>query len=237
MSCKNESTTATIKENKLAKMPSSQNRNEDTNIVQKLDSSNFLDEKTTVPFQTSINIKNGFEKAIKGMKKMEDKTINGNTVFQIFKEIGNTDGPEWDYKSVIRIGDYYLPVHLGIDHSVLVLNAVYNDKMQEVMLNTGCFSDAGCLNNTMILRTFEKEPFTLTDFGSNATFYRTTKDFDSYYYLVDHQKLQKVLDSGELVIIDRDYIHSLLVVQSYIPYERGFAKGIFTQKLKVELAG
>jgi len=193
-------------------------------------------EKTKVSYINSKNINDGFGEAIKGLKRIENKKINEMMIFELYKQQGNQEGPEWEFKAVIRIGDYYLPIILGIDHSIKIQDLVYNDNMQEIIINTGCFSDAGCLDKRMIVRTFKMRPFTLTDFDASEV-YLTEKDLDGYSFPGDKEKLSAVLNSKELIIITRDYKSSQLVIQSYKPYKLGFAKGSLTKKLKVELAG
>ena len=90
-----------------------------------MDEENLDDEKTKVTFITAKSIKNGFEDAIKGLKRIENKTINETMVFELYKQGGgNQDDTEWDFKAVVRIGDYYLPIHLGDDHSIKIQNLV-----------------------------------------------------------------------------------------------------------------
>lgn len=238
ISCNNNKSTDTPpKESKIEDVTVKQIPDENAIADAKLDQENLDDEKTKVSFITSNIIKDGFEKAIKGLKRIENKTINETMIFELYKQGGNQDGPEWDFKAVIRIGDYYLPIRLGVDHSIKIQDLIYSDNMQEIIINTGCFSDAGCLDKIIIIRTFKKRPFTLTDFGEGSNIYFTHKDLDGYSFPGYKQKLGSVLDSKELIIINRDYNKSQLVIQSYKPYKVGFSKGSFVKKITVELAG
>ncbi|MCX6166448.1 MAG: hypothetical protein NT021_00460 [Sphingobacteriales bacterium] len=238
ISCNNKSADTPPQESKIKEVPVKQIPDENAIADAKLDEENLDDEKTKVTFITAKSIKNGFEDAIKGLKRIENKTINETMVFELYKEGGYQEGPEWDFKAVVRIGDYYLPIHLGDDHSIKIQDLVYDDNMQEIIINTGCFTDAGCSDKRMVVRTFKKRPFTLTDFGEYSNVYLTYKDLDGYYSITGYkEKLGAVLDSKELIIISSDYATSQIIIQSYIPYKTGFAKGSFIKKIKVELAG
>lgn len=236
-SCNNNKSTDTPpKESKIKDVTVKQIPDENAIADAKLDEENLDDEKTKVSFITSNSIKDGFEKAIKGLKRIENKTINETMIFELYKQSGNQEGPEWEFKGVIRIGEYYLPIRLGVDHSIKIQDLVYDDNMQEIIINTGCYSDAGCLDKRMVVRTFKMRPFTLTDFGFSNVYF-TEKDLDGYSFPGYKQKLGAVLDSKELIIINRDYNNSQLVIQSYKPYKVGFSKGSFVKKITVELAG
>ncbi len=237
ISCNSKSTDTPPQESKIPDEPVKQIPDENAIADAKLDEENLEDEKTKVYFITSKSIKVGFEEAIKGLKRIENKTINENMIFELYKQGGNQDGPEWNFKAVIRIGDYYLPIRLGVNHSIKIQDLIDNDNMQEIIINTGCFSDGGCLDKTMVIRTFKRRQFTLTDFREGSNVYFTSKDLDGYSFPGYKQKLGSVLGSKELIIINRDYNNGKLVIQSYKPYKVGFAKGAFTKKLKVELAG
>ncbi|MFN5910692.1 MAG: hypothetical protein ACK45H_05080 [Bacteroidota bacterium] len=237
VSCNNNSEVITNEGSKMEGVNYKQIRDESDNTDARLDEENPKDEKTKTSFITSKSIEHGYQEAIIGMKRTEKKIINVNTVFEIHKQAGNEDGPEWEFKAVVRIGEYYLPIRLGIDHSIQIQDLVYDDNMQEIIINTGCFSDAGCLDKRMVIRTFKTRPFTLTDFGESSTIYFASEDLDGYSFPGYKEKLKSVLDSRELIIVKRDYINSQLVIQSFKPYKTGFAKGSFTKKITVELAG
>jgi hypothetical protein len=237
MGCTNNSVGTAPKERKIKPVAPIQIPDEDAIANAKLDEENLADEKTKVSFMTSKNIKNGFKEAINGLKRIEYKTINETMIFELYKEVGNQEGSEWAFKAVIRVGDYYLPIRLGVNHRIKIQDLVYNDKMQEIIINTGCFSDAGCMDKRMVVRTFKKRPCTLTDFGQGSNVYFTYKDLDGYSFPGDKQKLAAVLDSKEIIIINRDYKNGQLVIQSYKPYKVGFAKGSFTKRMTIELAG
>jgi len=236
ISCNNKSTDTHPKESKIEDVPVKQIPDENAIADAKLDEENLDDEKTKVSFITSNSIKDGFEESIKGLKRIENKTINETMIFEIYKQGGKQDGPGWDFKAVIRIGDYYLPIRLGDDHSIKIQDLIYSDNMQEIIINTGCFSDAGCLDKRMVIRTFKRRPFTLTDFGEGSNVYFTHKDLDGYSFPGYKQKLGSVFFK-ELIIINRDYNTGQLVIQSYKPYKVGFSKGSFVKKITVELAG
>ena len=231
ISCNNKSTDTPPEKSKIEDVPLKQIPDEDDIADAKLDDENLEDEKTKVSFITSNSNKDGFEEAIKSLKRIENKTINETMIFELYKQGGNQEGPEWDFKAVIRLGDYYLPIRLGVNHSIKIQDLVSNDNMQEIIIDTGCFSDAGCLDKTMVLRTFKRRPFTLTDFGYFSGVYQTYIHLDDYSFPGYKQKLGAVLDSKELIIINQD------VIQSYKPYKLGFSKGSFIKKITTELAG
>lgn len=233
-SCNNNSTNTAPEKIKTKDFTPKKTLDIDDLADAKLDEENPEHEKSKLFFLTSKSVKEGFENEIKGLKKIESQTINGNVKFELYKQGGNQEGPEWNFKAVIRIGDYYLPIRLGIDHSIRIQDLVYNDKMQEIIINTGCFSDAGCLDKSLVVRTFKMRPFTLTDFGE-SNIYFTDKDLYGYSFPEYKQKLEDVLESKQLVVINFDDSH--LVMQSFIPYKMGFAKGSFTKKVTVEIAG
>lgn len=237
VSCKSNPTDVVHEETKITAGTLQDIPDEDAIADAKLDEENIEDEKTKISFTISKSVKDQFTESIKGLKRIESRTINDTILFEVYKQGGNEDGPEWDFKAIIRIGDYYLPIRLGIDHSIKIQDLVYNDDMQEIIINTGCFSDAGCLDKRMVIRTFKRRAFTLTDFGEGSNIYLTYKDLDGYSFPGYREKLGSVLDSKELIIINRDYYNGQLVIQSYKPYKVGFAKGAFTKKISIEIAG
>ncbi len=66
---------------------------------------------------------------------------------------------EWRYESIIRINDYYVKLTLGDEFEINVQDIVGNDNVKEIVINTGCFSDAGCLGEIAIIRLFGNQPF------------------------------------------------------------------------------
>ena len=246
LSCNNKSTDTIPEEGKIEDVPVKQIPDENAIADAKLDEENLDDEKTKVSFITSNSNKDGFEEAIKGLKRIENKTINETMIFELYKQGGNQDCIECDFKAVIRIGDYYLPIRLGDDHSIKIQDLVYNDNMQEIIINKGRFSyETGEWEEIMVVRTFKKRPFTLTDFGTIYIDYFAPDDrsylsaFKEKLGAGYKEKLLAVLDSKEIIIIKGIYENenSKLVIQSYKPYKTGFAKGSFTKKITAELAG
>ena len=81
ISCNNKSTDTSPEKSKIEDVPLKQIPDEDAIADAKLDDENLEDEKTKVSFITSNSNKDGFEVAIKGLKRIENKNLH--TLFYI----------------------------------------------------------------------------------------------------------------------------------------------------------
>jgi hypothetical protein len=190
-----------------------------------------------IPFQTSKELDAVFFRKNKELKKVYEKSVSmlppedPFTIELYMQEESPDDGPEWDYKAILRIGDYYYPLRLGTGHSVSIVDIKGTKGPEKILvIATGCFSDAGCMDLTYVIRVFSDQPFTITEFDGE---------------LLERKKAMSVADYKRLKSQGALLMHFYLYIgtedcaleDSAFEFNgRGFRK-IWNKREKVECAG
>lgn len=84
-------------------------------------------------------------------------------------EDGLDNGTEFEHKGFLQIDGYYFELSLGavdwetMNYDLEIKDIAGADNKPEILLNSGCFSDAGCLDKSYLIITHEQEPFTVLD--------------------------------------------------------------------------
>jgi hypothetical protein len=198
----------------------------------------------TISYLESISLNDEYYSKIKYLLNIYQGTLNGHD-YELFKEQESTeDGPEWNYSAILRIGGQYFPIQLGIGHSIEVADISNNDGIQELIIKSGCFSDAGCLETVSIVQQNGDQKYTLTNFGEVwlANNYEGLYLEEEQYPKSTFEKdLNEVKKAGEFLIVELFYDENsgtcYLVFNSVKKSLKGFEKGRFIKKIKVICAG
>lgn len=191
----------------------------------------------TLPFQISKQLDSGFSHKATKLEKVYGRDVSmlpSKDLFtvELYKEKESpSDGPEWDYKAIVRVGDYYYPLALGAGHTVSVVDVKGNQGLEKVLvIATGCFTDAGCEELTYVIRVFADQPFTLTKF--DGVLLERKKAISA----ADFERLRS---QGVLLMHFYTYIETEGCALEDSAFEfngRGFRK-IWNKREKVECAG
>lgn len=198
----------------------------------------------TIPYLESIPLNDEYYSNIKNLIKVNQGTLNGND-FELFKEQESfEDGPEWNYSAILRIESQYFPIQLGIEHSIEVADISNNDSIQELIIKSGCFSDAGCLETVSIIQQNGDQKYTLTNFGEiwlangYEGLYLEEKQYPKSKFEKD---LNEVKKAGEFLIVEFYYDENsgtcYNIFNSVKKLPKGFEKGFFMKKISVVCAG
>jgi hypothetical protein len=198
----------------------------------------------SIPYSESIPLNDEYYSKIKYLLNIHQGTLNGYD-YELFKEQESTeDGPEWNYSAILRIGRQYFPIQLGIEHTIEVADISNNDSIQELIIKSGCFSDAGCLETVSIIQQNEDQKYILTNFGEIGL----VNNYDGIY-LEEQQypkstfekDLNEVKKIGEFMIVEFFFEENsstcYKIFNSMKKSLRGFEKGNFTKKINVICAG
>ena len=190
-----------------------------------------------VPFQSSKQLDAVFLREKTKLNKVYGQNISmlpsaNPFPVELYKQKESaSDGPDWDYKAILRIGDYYYPLRLGNGHTVTLVDAKGNlGPERMIVLYTGCFSDAGCMGSTHAIRVFSDQPFTLTKFDGELL---KRKDAMS---VSDYDRLK---GQGALLMHFYRYTETegcFLEDSAFLSSGRGFER-IWTKRENVECAG
>lgn len=197
-----------------------------------------------IKYKTAKPIDEIFYLQIKKLKKSNVITIGGNLTFELYKEREKeTDGPEWNYNAIIKIGNFYLPLKLGSGHKLYLSNLGSKAAPQPIILSTGCFSDAGCLEKQIVIMPFREEAFTATDFGIATYVPGEQIDylFDRSYTKSQYNKDMEMINSNEEIAM-LYYVYPkngkcYHLIKSYKKTKKGFTKGSFSKKIPTICAG
>jgi hypothetical protein len=197
-----------------------------------------------IPYSESIPLNDEYYSKIKYLLNIHKGTLNGYD-YELFKEQESTeDGPEWNYSAILRIGRQYFPIQLGIGHSIEVADISNNDSIQELIIKSGCFSDAGCLETVSIIQQNENLSFSYTNFGEVvlSSEYEILDLLDEQYQKVEFDKdFSEIKKVGEFLIMEFFYDENngscYKIFNSVKKLPKGFEKGFFTKKISVVCAG
>ncbi|MFN6092890.1 MAG: hypothetical protein ACK44N_10785 [Bacteroidota bacterium] len=103
----------------------------------------------------SISNKGG----IKNIKLFVDSYNSGS-------DDGSDDFPAWDHKAIIQVNDYYYEFLIGKpypngSYDLRIDDIVGLKKRSEIIVNSGCHSDGGCLNETFVIFNHETGPISV----------------------------------------------------------------------------
>jgi hypothetical protein len=201
------------------------------------------------PYRQSSPLDKDYQSKVKNLLKVDEQRISETASFELYKEKeSEDDGPEWNYAAIIRIGDSYAPVELGINHKVKVEDISAMDGTSEIIITTGCFSDAGCMEKTLIISIHQDRSFTITDFDQSALPPQVNELYETYgiqrsnypesLYAKDLANIRK---AGEFALVYDDYDEKsrkcFLTIQSFKKSTKGFMKGSFTKRISKTCAG
>lgn len=163
----------------------------------------------------------------------------GSINFSLLKEEEKEeDGPEWDYAATILVGNNYFNLQLGISHKVIIADIAGTDNLPEIIINSGCFSDGGCMEKVYIIRILSKELITISDFGEVTMATEENNPYKQNLFLADlreQKKLGKFIVCGN--IYDELTSNCYLTFDSFEFSKFGFKKSNFHKKIKTECAG
>jgi hypothetical protein len=159
-------------------------------------------------------------------------------------------------KSVIRIDNFYYLLTAEVAE-IKITDLAGNDQNLEIIINTGCFTNAGCLDNTLVIRTFPETPFTITNFGEMVNITNHSSDIkilkpnydgnqsNLYYeeslFKIDVERLRKkgefilIADGGDCASLKSDICCKYL--ESHIISKKGFRKSTYRKILKTHCVG
>ncbi|MFN6040216.1 MAG: hypothetical protein ACK452_17220, partial [Bacteroidota bacterium] len=113
----------------------------------------------------------------------------------------------------------------------------------EIIIETGCFSDAGCFNELIVIRYSKGESFTLKNLG-NANLINSSSDIDenSFDKTLIEKDLSLLHKQGEFVFSsycsDSKTKKCYILLRSIKPFKKGFSNGTYLKKSKqFECAG
>jgi len=178
-----------------------------------------------------------FSRERKKLKKVYGKNVSmlpsaDPFTIELYKQKESpSDGPEWDYKAILRIGDYYYSLGLGTGHTVSLVDVKGNTGPEKILvLYTGCFSDAGCMGSTYAIRAFSDQPFTLTEFDGELLKRKNAMSVSDY---------NRLKSQGALLMHFYRYTETagcFLEDSAFMYGGRGFKK-IWNKRKDVECAG
>ena len=129
-------------------------------------------------------------------------------------------------------------MQLGIGHKVIIADIAGTDNLPEIIINSGCFSDAGCLEKVYIIRILSKELVTISDFGEVSIATEDNNQYNQNLLLADLREQKKV---GKFIVCDNIYdeitSNCFLTFDSFEFSAFGFKKSNFHKKIKTECVG
>jgi hypothetical protein len=200
-------------------------------------------------FELAQSVDETFRNSISVLNFVSSNDLNGGPSVEVYKEAeSEEDGPEWSYQTFIKIDTYFFNSNFGLAHSIKIQDIAGNDNVLEVAIRTGCYSDGGCGEKLLIIRTFANQPFSITDFGESTIVSNIDELYDEYgvseskYTRAAAQTdLQNAQKNGEFVTISSSYDNNsgkcYFVIKSFKLSTNGFAKGTLSKKISSECAG
>jgi hypothetical protein len=185
---------------------------------------------------------NDYVDKIRNLKLSDQKSVStsfGSINFSLLKEEEHEeDGPEWDYAAILTLNNHYFNLQLGIGHKVIIEDIAGTDNLPEIIINSGCFSDGGCMEKVYIIRILSKELITISDFGEVSMATEENNPYNQNLFLDDlreQKKLGKFIVCGN--IYDEITSNCYLTFESYEFSAFGFKKSNFHKKIKIECVG
>jgi hypothetical protein len=200
-------------------------------------------------FKKALPINATFNSNIANLNIVSTTNITGTSKVEIFKEEDNEeDGPEWSYPTFIKVDNYSFSTKFGLGHSIKIQDIAGNDNNQEVIIATGCYSDGGCGEKLLIIRTFSNLPFSITDFGEAKIIISADEYYDDlgisetrYPRSVAQTDLQAAKKAGEFIVVSNGYDEKkgtcYFSLRSYKLSTNGFTKGVLSKKITTVCAG
>jgi hypothetical protein len=202
-----------------------------------------------IPHKTAQPLNATFNSNIAGLSNVSTTNLAGTSKVEIYKqEDSEEDGPEWSYPTFIKIDNYSFNAKFGIGHSINALDIAGNDNLIEVAIRTGCYSDGGCGEKLLIIRTFSNQPFSITDFGEAKIITSADEFYDDlgiseskYPRSVAQADLQNAKKAGEFIVVSNGYDEKkgtcYFSVRSYKLSTTGFTRGVLSKKITAVCAG
>lgn len=148
-----------------------------------------------------------------------------------------SDGPDFESKAVLRVDDYFFTLKVGLDPIIEIRDLVGSRADNEMSINTGCLTDAGCEDKNLVFRFFKNAPFTVTTFHTSMGGFYTGEHWTGNLNRTTVNEIRK--KGGMIYLFSGGYENNrcYLDFRTIYPSGKGLKKGEQIVKRKVECAG